>query len=770
RFGEANSAAQFALNQAAQAQAEAQLRAKLLQDRKDAEARAHAAAILAEKDRQVALERAREEERRLQMEQEREEKRRMRAEMNAVAPIVRTVQRGIPNPGLLDPSRLSRAIPQSAQQRFLPQNQALTMAAAMQQAAAAAAATQQEEKEREERERFERERDRLERAAAEPMIPIPQLPHPSPMHIPSILQGRSNFFSGAKMAQSSPLRPGCSPGMMGANQTAVGQPSGMPTFADQLFAMNNSPLARFQQNMFGGPSTSTYGGLGQHVSPSPSTPQVMATPSPRPSILRRKGTDHSAAKRRLGFDESNAQTVGEYATAQLASGAIGMSDPKKIKLEADIKREIPDVPSTSSGNPFGTPSFPMPPPAVPSSAEPTPQKKRQRKQQFDANQAPEQIRMQISDPPLVPIMGMHSSDYPGGMYYYQLPPEAPKKKRGRPSSLAKEQALIEVQSTTRSVIVDVDQPKIVAEKKKGGRKKQAPGLTLPLVPQAHIKEEPLEEIPATPPRPHSNLRPKSVILQQHQAAAQQLQQQQEQLQTTPVHRPPTAERTSPVVDVPLNFDSDDDNIVSAEAMEAAKACAAELGFIGPDGEPRLTAAEKRRKEREKKAEEARNRARIERINSAGLRQLQMAIKKKEELERKKKEEEEKERKEQLESERSSLRKIDRRLRFLSHEESIIKKFFQRIRRDQHEEELRTEQEKEDEEETIEDEEEDDEEKEEEEEENVDEKEKEEEDEEDVALPKKQLRELKKKGESITVKEVETSEKTVEETEEEEKEE
>ncbi|GMT05976.1 hypothetical protein PENTCL1PPCAC_28150, partial [Pristionchus entomophagus] len=197
---------------------------------------------------------------------------------------------------------------------------------------------------------------------------------------------------------------------------------------------------------------------------SPATPRM-------PSILQQS---RPTAKRRLGFDESNPQTVGELATAQLASGVIGLSDAKKIKLEVEIKKELMDVPSTSatyfgSGVSLST----LPCTSAPStSAEPTPQKKRQRKQQFDANQAPEQIRMQISEPPFMPVMGMHSNEYPGEVTYYQLPPEAPKKKRGRPSSLAKEQALIEIfniqaQSTTRSVIVDVDEPKIVMEKKKG---------------------------------------------------------------------------------------------------------------------------------------------------------------------------------------------------------------------------------------------------------------------------------------------------------------
>lgn len=51
---------------------------------------------------------------------------------------------------------------------------------------------------------------------------------------------------------------------------------------------------RFPGNLFGG---TPYTGLGQHVSPTPTTPQVMATPSPRPSILRRKANDPSGIAR-----------------------------------------------------------------------------------------------------------------------------------------------------------------------------------------------------------------------------------------------------------------------------------------------------------------------------------------------------------------------------------------------------------------------------------------------------------------------------------------
>ncbi|GMR62973.1 hypothetical protein PMAYCL1PPCAC_33168, partial [Pristionchus mayeri] len=483
--------AQFALNQAAQAQQEAIQRSKALQEKRDAEARAQLLQL--EKDRMLLLER-----------QRAEEERQMRGDISSVAPI-RSNSRGLPTP---------------IQQRF---GHSISMANAMANAAAAAAVAAQASKQKEEQERFERERDRLERAAAEPMTYAPPAPHPSPMHIPSILQGRNNWPKLNPANNGSPQRVYSPLGAM--NSTGLGTSSGV---FDQLLQNNllNSPLARGLLNQ-------QFGVLGPHVSPSPSTPHVMATPSPRPSILRRKGNDNSVAKRRLGFDESTAQTVGELASAQLASGVIGLSDAKKIKMDVDIKKEPLDVPSTSAGY-FSAIHPPIMAtdikrePAPPTSAEPTPQKKRQRKQQFDANQAPEQIRMQITDPPYVPVMGMTSADFPGEVRYFQLPPEAPKKKRGRPSSHAKEQAQLQAQSTTRSIIVDVDQPKIVLEKKKGGRKKQPPGerIVLPSkTTKTTIVKEELEIAFTPPPRPSSSARPKSAILQQHHAQLQQALQQ-----------------------------------------------------------------------------------------------------------------------------------------------------------------------------------------------------------------------------------------------------
>ncbi|GMT05975.1 hypothetical protein PENTCL1PPCAC_28149, partial [Pristionchus entomophagus] len=163
----------------------------------------------------------------------------MRADMSGIAPIVRTVQRGAPAQPILDPSRLNRGlpapapVPQRGFQNFsMGNDDDVTRYITFAFSATVMANLAQEE--REKNEMFERERDRLERVAAQPMTIPPPAQHASPLHIPSILQGRNNWSKVGQ--QSSPLRPGFSPGLGASGLSAA---TVMPSF-DNLLGLNNA--------------------------------------------------------------------------------------------------------------------------------------------------------------------------------------------------------------------------------------------------------------------------------------------------------------------------------------------------------------------------------------------------------------------------------------------------------------------------------------------------------------------------------------------------
>ncbi|KAK5980752.1 hypothetical protein GCK32_004243 [Trichostrongylus colubriformis] len=174
---------------------------------------------------------------------------------------------------------------------------------------------------------------------------------------------------------------------------------------------------------------------GSPGSPAQHLQHVMSTPSPRPSILRKRGdtfgTPGATAKRRLPFMHEASSSPSN--SAQLATHCNPGPPSQTVLLNAEC----------NNGNTEESP------------------RKRMRKQQFETDTIPDQIKMAIDvvQPVAVNSEMWTFSDHSRLMESFAMMGVTEKRKRGRPRTSSRPATVLPVEMhQSVSVFVDIDSP------------------------------------------------------------------------------------------------------------------------------------------------------------------------------------------------------------------------------------------------------------------------------------------------------------------------